>query len=793
MTDTSRSDKTEHFEIGGLTRPAEIVVDRWGIPHIRAESLHDLFVAQGFNAARDRLWQLDLWRKRGLGQLAADLGPGFLAQDQASRLFLYRGDMAAEWACYAPDAEAICTAFVAGINAYVDLTEREPERLPPEFGLLGTKPARWRPEDVVRVRSHGLTRNALSEVLRANVLARADHATDLLRKNIEPRVSPHHAQGLDLSQIPVEVLDRFKLATASVTCPPERLAASLEQAGAWTKVNELGDVVRDAMWQGSNNWVVQGRRTQTGRPVLASDPHRSHAIPSLRYLVHLSAPGFDAIGAGEPAVPGIAIGHNGQIAFGLTIFGADQEDVYVYETHPSNPNLYRYGGDWEAMRLVEERIGVKGYPDQTVVLKFTRHGPVLFEDPARRRAFAIRSVWFEPGSAAYLASLSAMRAQNFDEFRAAMRRWGAPSVNQLYADTEGRTAWLPVGYTPVRKTWNGLLPVPGDGRYEWAGFLDPDLLPCVIDPPSGFLATANEMNLPVDWPHAERSVGFEWIENSRAARIHEALTADTSHSVAASCALQTDVLSMPARRIGRILKEQVADDVRTARGLDLLRSWDCRLTVESAAAALFEVWWTKHLKPTLFAHLVPDPEVRKLLVPGDVESLLAVLESPGSGPGMLPAAKRDELLLASLASAMNECAAKMGEDTAGWAWGRLHHGYFEHALSGLGAADRGALDAGPLPKGGSGSTPMHAGYRPSDFRIVAGASVRIVMDVGDWDRSVCINAPGQSGDPRSPHYRDLAPLWAAGEYVPMLYSAPAVDAAAEFRVQLMPSTDGPGR
>lgn len=792
VTTAPSAASSENVEVRGLQHPAEIVIDRWGIPHIRAETLDDLFFAQGYNAARDRLWQIDLWRKRGLGQLAGDLGPGFLAQDRASRLFIYRGDMAAEWASYSTDAEAICTAFVTGLNAYVDLIAREPERLPPEFTLSGTKPARWQPDDVVRIRSHALTRNALSEVLRANVSAQASATTDLLRKRIEPPVTPHRADDLDLASIPLDVLDTFRLATASVTCPPARLAASLREVEAWTKVNELGDVLQDAMWQGSNNWAVKGSRTETGRPILATDPHRNHSVPSLRYLVHLTAPGFDAIGAGEPAVPGITIGHNGRIAFGLTIFGADQEDVYVYETDPEDPDRYRYGEGWERMRCIEERFSVRGCPDQTATLKYTRHGPVLFEDRAKRRAYAVRSVWFEPGSAAYLASLGAMRARSFAEFRTAMRRWGTPSVNQLYADVEGTIAWLGVGYTPIRPNWNGLLPVPGDGRYEWAGFLDPDLQPCIVDPPTGFLATANEMNLPADWPHDDQPIGFEWIESSRATRITEALAADPSHGVLASCALQTDVLSIPARRIGKLCSELNACEELAIRGLALLSGWDYRLSVESAAAALFEVWWTKHLKPAVLRWFAPDEDVRKMLVPGDVERILTVLEQVDSSSQGLSRAERDELLLGSLVSAMRECRARMGEDQTGWAWGRLHHGYFEHAFSGL-ADDARVLNIGPLPKGGSGSTPMHTGYRPSDFRIVAGASVRIVMDVGDWDRSMCINAPGQSGDRRTSHYRDLAPIWAAGEYVPMLYSAPAVDSAAEFRVRLMPTAEGRGR
>ena len=214
----------------GLEARAEILVDRWGIPHIRAASVSDVFFVQGFNAARDRLWQIDLWRKRGLGLLAADFGPGYLAQDRAARLFLYQGDMSAEWAAYGPDTEAICRRFTIGIDAYIDLAEQEPARLPPEFATLGTRPHRWTPADVVRVRSHGLTRNALSEVMRAVILAQADLATDLLRRNLEPPVTPTVPDDLDLGAVTVDVLAVFKLATAPVAFSRERLGATLQEA-----------------------------------------------------------------------------------------------------------------------------------------------------------------------------------------------------------------------------------------------------------------------------------------------------------------------------------------------------------------------------------------------------------------------------------------------------------------------------------------------------------------------------------------------------------------------------------
>ena len=786
-----RTRETQTHALEGLRKPAEIAIDRWGIPHISAESLPDLFFAQGFNAARDRLWQIDLWRKRGLGLLAAEFGPGFLAQDHAARLFLYRGDMDREWAAYgSPDMRDICEAFTGGINAYVALTERDAQLLPPEFAVLGTRPSRWLPEDVVRIRSHGLTRNAISEVMRANVFAQADEKMDLLRANLDPPTKAKRAEGVDLSALELEALDVFKLALAGVTFTKERLAATLAEAARWSKVNELGEVIEDVAATGSNNWAIHGNRTATGRPIVANDPHRAHAVPSLRYLAHLKCPGFDGIGAGEPAVPGISIGHNGTIAFGLTIFCADQEDVYVYETEKSAPHRYRLrDGGFERMRVIEETVKVKGAPDQRLELKFTRHGPVIYEDAERHLAVSVRSVWGEPGAGAYLASLAVMRAKNFDEFREALKFWGAPSVNMVYGDVDGNIAWLPAGKMPRRPNWNGLLPMPGDGRHEWKDFISPDELPVRFNPKAGFVATANQMNLPADWPHAELPVGHEWSERSRATRIHEVLQATSGDSIASSCALQTDVTSVPARRLVRLLaglRGGGRGDAKVA--LSLLEGWDCALGAESAAAALFEIWWMRHLRPRLLAKLAKSAVLGKLLAPGDIDGMLDALETPDARFGANPERERDALLAETLAQAVEECRSRLGDEPTHWRWGALHHGFFEHALSNLGTASARRLDVGPLPKGGSSSTPMHTGYRPSDFRITHGASVRLVMDVGEWDNSVCVNAPGQSGDPHSPHYGDLAPIWAKGGYVPMLYSAARVEPEIVARIKLVPKS-----
>ncbi len=780
--------RNENLNIAGLRAPVELCIDTWGVPHIRAKSLSDLFFAQGFNAARDRLWQIDLARKRGLGLLAGDFGPGYLAQDRAARLFLYRGDMKKEWPCYGEDSKQICAAFAKGINAYIDLIEKQPKRLPPEFVALGTRPQRWKADDVVRIRSHAWMRNILAEVIRANIMANSDPETDLLRQNLEPMVKPKVEKGIDLKAIPLKVLDNYRLAITPVAFSQDRLGAKLGEAWSWTKVTPLAEVIRDTSMQGSNNWAVSGKRTATGRPILGSDPHRLHAIPSLRYLVHLTAPGFDAIGTGEAVFPGIMIGHNGEAASGLTLFfGPDEEDLYVYQTDPKNADRYQYKGRYEPMKIVKERVSVKGAADQTLTLKFTRHGPVIFEDTKRNLAFAVRTLWTEPGTTAYGASLVSMRTRSFDDFREAMKKWAVPAVSQVYADRKGDIGWITAGFTPIRKNYDGLLPAPGDGRFEWSGYVKPDHMPWVKNPKKGFVTTSNEMNVPADWKHIKRPIGYEWWEPSRARRIQGVLKDQPKHSVGDSMALQTDVYSKPAERLKPLLKKLKSGEVEISKALALLAKWDNQLEAESGPAALFEIWWAKHLKPTLLAQLVPNDAARALIVPGDVESILQALEGPGRGFGPDPKTARNRLLLATLGSAYRDCAQRMGDDAKTWQWGKLHHGFFEHALSAItDKADRATFNVGPLAKGGGDSTPMMAAYRPTDFRVTLGASVRIVIDVGDWDKSKWINSPGQSGDPRSPHYGDLAPLWAKGKYVPMLYSAAAVDKATEQRIVLKP-------
>jgi penicillin amidase len=765
---------TSSLEVGGLEGPVEILTDRWGVPHIYASNLEDAFLAQGFQAARDRLWQIDLWRKRGLGEMAKDLGPAHVEQDRWARAFLFRGDMAREWAAYGPDAQRVAQRFVEGVNAFVALTRAEPARLPVEFRLLGYQPAPWSAADVVRIRHHGLTLNFTSEVERAAAYCQGGphgEKADWLRRELSPPVRPVRPAGLDVCAVPATELKRaYALATARPRFARDGSVGAETDAG-------------DGTAYGSNNWTIAPSLTATGRPLLANDPHRAHSAPSLRYIIHLVAPGLNVIGAGEPFLPGISIGHNGTVAFGLTRFYIDQEDLYVYELAAAAADEYRYQGGVERMTVVPDTIEVKGEAPRAVSLKFTRHGPVLHVDAERRRAFALRAAWLEPGMAPYFGSIDYMRARDWEQFRAAMDRWGAPGENQVYADTSGNIGWIPGGLNPIRPTWDGLLPVPGDGRYEWAGFQRRDYLPSEFNPARGYVVTANENNIPPDQPAFGKGVGYEWSDPARSRRLQALFAAKDRFTLEDSQRMQTDIVSTQAQRVVRLTQGLRSDDPRVAAALQLLRGWDGTLARDSAPAAIFEVWFGKHLRPAVLRAALGEAAA-KLARRGDASRVTLLLEEPAP---LLTTRQRDAILLASLAGALDELATRLGRDMGRWTWGALHQAAFEHPLRDIvDAGTRGTLDVGRWPLGGSATTPMAAGYRASDFTLTSGASFRMVLDVGAWDDSRAINTPGQSGDPASPHYRDLAPLWAEGSYFPLLYTRAAIEQVTESRLVLRP-------
>jgi penicillin G amidase len=772
------------YPVSGLERDAEIRIDRWGMPHLYAQTTYDVFFVQGFNAARDRLWQIDLWRRRGLGELARTFGPEYLEHDAAARLFLYRGDMRAEWLAYASDAKRIVESFVSGVNAWVRLTQEHPELLPPEFAALGYAPDLWQPADVVRIRAHGLASNLASEVARARTVAAASLEVDAFRRPLEPAWTTQVPEGLDPAVVPAEVLRLYTLARSPVNYSAANTTGATEpRRGGLVEFHEALPAPASA----SNNFAVAPARSLTGRALFANDPHRAHGVPSLRYWAHLSAPGLDVIGAGEPFLPGVSLGHNGTIAFGLTIFAIDQEDLYIYETNPAAPDEYRYAGRWEPMTIVTESIAVRGAPAREVTLKFTRHGPVIHEDRGQRRAFAARLAWLQPGAVPYLASLEYMRAKNWEQFLAGMNRHCTPPLNYLYADSAGNIGWAPSGLAPIRPAWDGLMPVPGDGRYEWAGFRTMDELPRAYNPPSGWLGTANEMNLPPSPAYAALKLSFEWADPARSLRMHEIFSGTRRFGVQDVIAAQTDVTNTTGRRATALLaRVPMPADPELAAAWRILRAWDHRSTLDSAGAAIFNVWFHKHVRPLVVKRVVPPNVIPIVGEAGNAAAVLALIEKPDTRLGPQPERARDELLIGALRATVTELKERLGADPAQWRWGRLHHALFEHPFSRLVADDvRTAWNVGPTPKAGDDETLGRSGWRKDDFRLQHGASARFVVDVGNWSDAWAGNTPGQSGAPGSPHYEDLFHGWARDEYFPLLYDRAAIEQATVERILLI--------
>ncbi|MGI9325054.1 MAG: penicillin acylase family protein [Pseudomonadales bacterium] len=755
LADAFPSDKEQRYSVNGLEKPARIQIDEWGVPHIYANTHYDAFFVQGFNAARDRLWQIDLWRRRGLGQLSEVFGERYLEQDQATRTFLYRGDMYREWLAYGNDAKRIATAFVAGINAYIEQIKQNPDLLPLEFGLLDYQPARWSAEDVVRIRSHGLWRNVVTEVRRARIHCQLGAEATRVWKVLEPRWRTRLPVGFDPCTVPDDVLDTYLLAKAPVRFD--------EAAGKLT--TSLAEADADIQQFGSNNWAVAPSRTTTGRPILADDPHRGHAVPSLRYIAHLKAPGLNVIGAGEPALPGISIGHNERIGFGLTIFRIDQEDLYVYV---KNRGGYFYNGQPEEVRIEEELIGVRNRPEQRVELRFTRHGPVVFE--TAKHLFAIRAAWLEPGMAPYFGSVEYMRAENWRRFRESLNRWGAPSENQVYADIDGNIGYKPAGLFPNRGNWDGLLPVPGDGRYEWQGFFDMDVLPVEYNPERGYVSTANAMNLPKGYPIAKYPMSLEWSAPWRHRRLKEVLAKESKHSLADSTVLQRDYESVLARALVTRLPKSLA----SSPALEMLRGWSQVMTPDSGAAALYAIWLHRHFEPAVAEFLAGDKAA--LISPLDTYSLIAAVND----------SEISKLVERTLSSAWQEAKTLLGDDPDAWQWGTLHQIRFTHPLLSRHPNLQETLGMAAFPRGGSEHTTNSTKFDPQNFLVTSGASFRMVLDVGNWDAATMTNAPGQSGDPRSPFYDNLLEGWAKEASFPLLYSDEAVQRKTVKVIRLLP-------
>lgn len=746
------------IKVAGLEKPVNVLRDRWGVAHIYAENEHDLFFAQGYVVSQDRLFQMEVWKRSGQGRLAEILGQSALQRDVSARLLRYTGNMDAEYASYSPDTKEILTAFTDGINAYIaERMKPGGPGLPIEFQIAGFKPEPWKPEDCLnRMAAYSMMGNVSAELYHAEAVAAlgAARATKLFA--FDPAVELDPAPGVNFAGLSPQLLRNVVSSDTRIEFPAHAL-------------------------EGSNDWTVSGALTANGKPIVANDPHRVIAEPSLRYVVHLVAPGWNVIGAGEPGLPGIAVGHNQNIAWGFTIFGLDQQDLYVENLNPTNPLEYKTEHGWEKLRVVKETFGVRGQPNVTVDLKFTRHGPVLWED--KTRALALRWIGADPGTAGYLGSLAVDRAENWQQFEEAVKRWKVPSENLAYGDRAGNIGEYSVGLSPIRKNWYGLLPVPGDGRYEWSGFVPTKDLPHSFNPAVGFIATANHKMIPPNYPYR---VGYEWDPGFRFRRISAVLEQAKSSGHKVDIAdmekLQTDVLSTPALQLIGVLRQVAGNssdpDVR------LLLGWDGIVRRQSAAAALYEVWLQE--VTAAVSHRVVPKELWGMMRGWPAIKVLDAVAHPRSDIfGLQAEQARNELLLDALTSAHQKLAALEGGDTGKWAWGRIHVVDFLHPLD-QALGGKSLFDLGPISRPGDDYTVNATGFWSGGYKQVGGASYREIMDLSDWDKSVAVNVPGQSGQPGSPHYSDLLPLWDEGHYFPLSYSREGVDRYTTDKLVLEP-------
>jgi penicillin amidase len=781
------------LEIEGVNEAVQIIKDKWGVSHIYAQNEADLFFAQGYNAARDRLFQFEIWRRQTNGTVAEITGQKDLKRDIGTRLFMFRGDIEKEMNHYHPRGSKIITSYVKGVNAYIERTENNPDLLPMQFNLLGIKPGKWTPQTVIS-RHQGLLGNINAELNYGRMV-------DLVGAEKVKGLNYFHPWGepdikldnkIDGSLLHKDILGLYNAFRRPVDFTPDDIAA-VNAKGNGNDYKQYASTLNKALERrqkferediGSNNWVVSGDLTQNGYPMMANDPHRTQAVPALRYIVHLVAPGWNVIGGGEPEIPGISIGHNEYGAWGLTVFSTDGEDLYVYETNPDNPSQYKYEDTWVDMDVIEETFDVKNGEAVTESLKYTNHGPVVYEDNENNLAYAVRAAWMEIGGAPYLASLRMDQAETWEEFRDASNYSNIPGENMVWADKDGNIGWQSVGIAPIRRNWSGLVPVPGDGSYEWEGYLPIKKKPHIYNPKAGFFGTANSNLTPKDYPYRDEAIGWSWADPYRWARIEEVLGSGRKFSMADMMELQTDYLSIPARTLTPFLASLKANNEKVEKARKMLLNWDYVLNKNSVEAAIYNSW-----------ELEIEENMRKLLVPKKIEDLMSGLSmkkmidwlvSADAKFGKDPIEGRNELLLNSLSNAVRNLEKRLGPDMDNWQYGQeaYKHITLKSPLSGAVNGDlQEKLEVGPLPRGGSSYTLNNTG---SNDNQSSGPSFRIIVDLEDWDKGVAMNNPGQSDDPESKHYDNLFELWANDNFFPLLYSKDKIESVADEKIVLEP-------
>jgi len=768
----------------GLEHPVEVLRDSWGVPHIYAETEHDLYFAQGYVHAQDRLWQMEINRRLVAGRLSEVLGSQPLPVDRWIRTLGMRRVAEREAELLSPEFRPVLEAYADGVNACIGQG-----RLPVEFALLRYRPEPWVPADTLawgKMMSWSLSVNWETELLRQKLL-------DALGPELAAELEPDF-----VSRGPTIIPPGWPFASPLADTA---LGIADEALGRATLARPFtGSSALDGV--GSNAWVVGGGRTESGAPLLANDMHLGLELPAVWYENHLVAGDLALSGITFPGVPGIVTGHNGAVAWGFTNGFSDVQDLYVEHVRRTDDGRVEteFRGAWEEAQVVHEVIHVKGAEPVTEEVIITRHGPIinsLVSDFGGEAALALRWTSLDPDS--LMATLYAMnRATDCATFREALRGWTAPIQNVVYADTQGTIAYSLPGRIPVRARGDGRLPAPGwTGEYEWKGFIPYEELPHMLNPAQGSIVTANNPVVDASYPHF---LGYDYCVSDRAERITELLAGQTHVTGDTIARMQADQVSTHARRFARLVADLPINDADLAPALGLLRDWDGSLGVDSAAAAVYETLVRELIR------LLLEPKLGELALrvagkgptPGlaggsmfgerSWEWIEAVLEQPQStwydlGHGET----RADCVREALRRSVTLLSATLGPDASDWAWGKLHALTLRHALGSVPLLGH-AFNVGPLPLGGDQNTIWATGSSRFDVRGqgIVGPVFRMIVDLGDLRASRGVLVPGQSGRPGSPNYADQVEDWFEGGYHPMLWLREDVERATKHRLRLLP-------
>jgi penicillin G amidase len=715
--------RSQQARIAGLSGPVNIGFDRDGIPRIRAASATDAAAALGFVHARDRMFQMELMRRAASGRLSEIAGPATLGYDRTMRTLGLRRRAVEDYPTLPAETRAMLAAYARGVNAWIDSRGRFSSA---EFLFVGT-PEPWEPVDSLL---WGETMGLWLSFNWRTELSRLSLANRIPQQKIDELWPP--GEGTGRPEAGIMPTRQYADAVSDLMSILPRFPAPYTLPGS-----------------ASNEWAVDGRHTASGAPLLAGDPHLAFSFPGIWYLARIETPDGVLAGATAPGIPGLVLGHNSHIAWTFTTTGADVQDVFI-ETL-AGEGLYETPDGPRPFTVREERIKVRGEPDQTLMVRETRHGPVISDLRANGEPIlAVAMANLAPGNTAAAGLLALNQARDVEAAGKAAALISSPVQNLLVADRQ-RIALFVTGSVPIRRAGDGSAPVPGDGSHDWIGWASGDRLPHIVAPASGRLVNANDRAAPPDFP---TFLGRDWFAGWRSKRIRELLDRSDQHTADDFARMQIDVRSSFARQILPVLLAVPASEADTARRAQgLLKDWDGSMTVDRPQPLIFNAW-VQHF----YGLLLQQADIGAN-DGGPLAEFVAYVLSPAGAHWC--GGDCTATLKAALAEAVRDLTGRFGKDPAQWRWGDAHPAVFAHpVLRNLPVV--GPLTTLSIPSPGDDTTIDRGGIAYGQFQSVHGAAYRGVYDLADLDRSLFIMAPGQSGNPLSRHARDFLTRWRDG-------------------------------